>query len=173
MEILAVLRSLDTTDDSRWTGDGLPRVEFVSEIMGRNVTRREITETAPLFTRLSPVIPGEEPDPETESDPTLSRDPDDDRPDITLAGPPPPPEESTPEGPEPEHVVNQRNLRAWLAQQHQNRIDRAARRKATLEALPPGTDLSGRSPLDEAMARRTRRGMNRPDFLGLGPQSRG
>jgi len=168
MEILEALRSLDVNDGSRWTDNGLPRIEFVSELVGRVVTRREITEAAPLFTRLSPVLPELKGIPDDAPPP----DPDgDDRPDILVDPPPPPPEEEKPGGPSDESVENQKNIQAWIERQHLNRIERAQRRSAVLAQLNPN-DLAARSPLDEAMTRRTRRGTTRPDFLGLGPQSR-
>lgn len=53
MTIEEALRQLDPTNDDHWTGDGLPRVDVISGIVGRAVTRKEITDAAPLLVRES------------------------------------------------------------------------------------------------------------------------
>lgn len=49
--ILQFLRGMDPGDDSIWTANGLPLVEHVSKGLGREVTRKDITDSAPNFTR--------------------------------------------------------------------------------------------------------------------------
>jgi len=57
-EALAVL---DAEDDELWTRDGLPRTEVVAELVGTSVlSRKQITQAAPLFTRSNLVVPEEE-----------------------------------------------------------------------------------------------------------------
>lgn len=63
MDIREALSQLDTLDDSLWTGEGLPKIEAVKELLGRPVTRQEIIDAAPQFSRMNP-IEDEKPDPE-------------------------------------------------------------------------------------------------------------
>lgn len=49
--IQAALLQLDPEKDEHWTTDGLPRVDIVSGLLGRSVTRKEITEAGPNVTR--------------------------------------------------------------------------------------------------------------------------
>ncbi|HET6417632.1 MAG TPA: hypothetical protein VFG22_15145 [Polyangiales bacterium] len=51
MNLLQALESLDPLNSEQWTMQGLPRIEAVSEIMGREVTRMDITNTAPRLVR--------------------------------------------------------------------------------------------------------------------------
>lgn len=51
MTILLALSQLDTTNDEHWTDAGLPLVDVVSELAGINLSRADITEVAPEFTR--------------------------------------------------------------------------------------------------------------------------
>jgi len=50
-QLKEALMMLDSTDDSHWTGQGLPSVEAVSKILGRKTTRAEIQAVAPDLTR--------------------------------------------------------------------------------------------------------------------------
>ncbi len=45
------LRALDPDNDGHWTDDGLPRVDAVAVLAGEKVTRKQITNTDPEFTR--------------------------------------------------------------------------------------------------------------------------
>lgn len=45
------LLNLDREDDSHWTAEGYPRVDVVASMVGRPVTREELTHAAPTFTR--------------------------------------------------------------------------------------------------------------------------
>lgn len=51
MNIREALAQMDTLDNDQWTADGSPKVDTVSEILGRTTTRKEITDAAPHFTR--------------------------------------------------------------------------------------------------------------------------
>jgi hypothetical protein len=49
--VLLAVRSLDPEDDKQWTGTGLPAVEAVKAVLGSEVTRKQIEDAAPDFTR--------------------------------------------------------------------------------------------------------------------------
>ena len=51
MDIKEALAQLDSMEDSHWTADGAPAVDAVSAIMEKKVTRAEITNAAPKFSR--------------------------------------------------------------------------------------------------------------------------
>lgn len=51
--ISTALLTLSVANDNNWTSDGLPKVEVVSRILGEEVTRKEITNAFPGFTRQS------------------------------------------------------------------------------------------------------------------------
>ena len=59
MDIREALATLDTLDDEAWTSDGLPKIEAVKELLGRPVTRQEIVDAAPKFTRQNPELDSE------------------------------------------------------------------------------------------------------------------
>lgn len=51
-DILQALNRLDPSDDSQWTGDGLPRLDVVERLAGRRgIKRQEVTEADAEFTR--------------------------------------------------------------------------------------------------------------------------
>jgi hypothetical protein len=50
--ISEVLSKLDPNKDDHWTMDGLPQLEVVSSLSGFKVTRKQITDARPGFTRL-------------------------------------------------------------------------------------------------------------------------
>lgn len=54
MDIKEALSQLDTLDDNLWTQDGSPKIEAVSDLVGSKVTRAEILEAAPKFSRENP-----------------------------------------------------------------------------------------------------------------------
>lgn len=66
MDIREALATLDTLDDEVWTSEGLPKIEAVKELLGRPVTRQEIVDAAPKFTRQNPEL-----DMEAEVQPTV------------------------------------------------------------------------------------------------------
>ena len=52
MNIIEALATLDPKNDEHWTGDGLPRVEFIAEATeNAKVTRKEIGDALPGLTR--------------------------------------------------------------------------------------------------------------------------
>ena len=65
MNIREALSQLDTLDDELWTSGGEPKIDAVKELLGRSVTRQEIVEAAPLFSRTNPIV---DEAPETEED---------------------------------------------------------------------------------------------------------
>lgn len=64
MSIAAALSQLDVGNDEHWTQDDLPRLDVVSKLLGHNVSRKEITDVAPDFSRTA-ATPKETPDDET------------------------------------------------------------------------------------------------------------
>lgn len=55
-DIRAALKQLDFNEDSNWTGDGLPSIAKVAELIGCSdsvIMRNNITDVAPNFTRKS------------------------------------------------------------------------------------------------------------------------
>ena len=82
MEITQALAQLDPANESQWTSDGLPRVEAVVELVGHDVTRKQITDAAPTFSRSVPVPGGsdtapQEQEPEFVPGPPIDYVPDD------------------------------------------------------------------------------------------------
>lgn len=51
MNIKEALTQLDALDDEQWTQDGAPKTDVVSELVGKKVSRAEIIEAAPKFSR--------------------------------------------------------------------------------------------------------------------------
>ncbi|WPJ68564.1 hypothetical protein OMDBNIEC_00078 [Salmonella phage STP-SP5] len=69
--LIEALLDLDPENPNHWTTDGLPKVDALRFATANpSLTRDEITEAAPLFTRDNPVV--EEPEPEA---PVQSADP--------------------------------------------------------------------------------------------------
>jgi hypothetical protein len=57
MNISQALKNLDALDDDQWTADGVPKIDVVSEMVGSKVTRQEIINVAPEFSKSNMVIP--------------------------------------------------------------------------------------------------------------------
>lgn len=75
MTIKAALATLDPFDDDHWTADGAPTIAAVSAAFGDKVTRKEITEADPLFTRdVAGQLDDATPDPVVEPEPDLMSD---------------------------------------------------------------------------------------------------
>jgi hypothetical protein len=55
-DIKKALSEMDGLDDDQWTKEGAPTIEFVSERVGRKVSRQEIVDAAPKFTRSNMVV---------------------------------------------------------------------------------------------------------------------
>ena len=62
-QIIEALRMLDTSDDENWTADGAPLMSKIEDLVGQDVTRDQVTEAAPGFSRGNPILPGEKPEP--------------------------------------------------------------------------------------------------------------
>lgn len=74
MDIKEALASLDALDDEQWTQDGAPKTDVVSELVGHKVSRAEIIEAAPKFSRENMVLEYDdekEPEVETETEETV------------------------------------------------------------------------------------------------------
>ena len=72
MNIKEALASLDALDDEQWTQDGAPKTDVVSELVGHKVSRAEIIEAAPKFSRENMVVEDEkEPEVKTETEETV------------------------------------------------------------------------------------------------------
>lgn len=56
MDIREALSQLDTLNDEHWTGEGAPKIDAVKELLGRPVTRQEIINAAPHFSRENPIV---------------------------------------------------------------------------------------------------------------------
>lgn len=56
MNIREALSQLDTLDDDLWTSEGYPKIDAVKELLGRSVTRQEIVEASPQFSRSNPIV---------------------------------------------------------------------------------------------------------------------
>ena len=59
MDIREALSQLDSMNDDHWTGDNVPRLDVLSDLVGRKVTRKEVFDAAPKFSRSSMEIPTE------------------------------------------------------------------------------------------------------------------
>lgn len=66
MDIKDALSQLDPLDDDQWTEGGQPKIEAVASLLGHKVTRKEITEAAPQFSRDNPIETEEESDAQEE-----------------------------------------------------------------------------------------------------------
>lgn len=54
--LIDVLDELDTEDDAQWTAEGDPKLEVIGELLGRKVTRKEVKDAAPHFSRTNPQL---------------------------------------------------------------------------------------------------------------------
>ena len=55
-KIIEGLMKLDTENDNHWTEDGLPKIAALKFTVGPTLTREDVNEVAPNFTRSNPVI---------------------------------------------------------------------------------------------------------------------
>lgn len=69
MKIVEALAQLDTGNDLHWTDDGLPSLEAVGSIYGKDVTRLTLTRLAPAFTRSTATDPASKPPVDTPDEP--------------------------------------------------------------------------------------------------------
>jgi len=182
--VTEALRLLDPKDDSHWTTDGAPRLDVVQALSGvSDLKRADLVALAPQFTRESmnfgPLFTdegatdGAAPEVDEVEQTRLAlvakqKEIDSQRAKInaeTAALKKLQDEADVltralePAG--PTHQDNQRSIMAFLAGQNQVRIDRHNIRQAALRGIDPAS-LNAKSPLDQAMARKRQRGMNRP-----------
>lgn len=114
MDIRTALTQLDPANDAQWTDDGLPSVEAVTIISGMpsgSLTRQQILDVAPEFTRANPRL---DPSPETttEAEDAVTPDP----PEADAQAP-----ATTPEPPDPGSESNEA-----LQESDPDSVDRAA-----------------------------------------------
>ena len=64
MEIKEALSQMDVLDDDQWTQGGDPLISHVSTLVGRDVTRKEIIDAAPKFSKTNFVLDLESKEPE-------------------------------------------------------------------------------------------------------------
>ena len=57
MKMKEALASMDALDDDQWTTDGAPKIDTVSELVGEKITRQDIVDAAPEFSKSNMVIP--------------------------------------------------------------------------------------------------------------------
>ncbi len=57
MNIAQALEQLDRENDAHWTQDGAPRIDIVSTLVGSQVSRQQIVDAAPEFSRIPIVNP--------------------------------------------------------------------------------------------------------------------
>lgn len=50
-QILEALLALDPDNEDHWTADGLPKVDIISNLVGETVTRQQITQAKPGFSK--------------------------------------------------------------------------------------------------------------------------
>lgn len=179
MTIPQALSQLDPSNDDHWTGDGAPRVDVVQKLTGlSSLTRAQIVEAAPKFTRDVPTLPERAPKPSPAKDDAsetqryveidaelaklhaqkgeienrmgeLSAE------QARLA-------RFAPKPVEYDHKADQEARMVWLESQKRQRAERAHRTRALIEATAAGA--AGPAPIDAAMARRNTRGTQRPTF---------
>lgn len=187
-KILEVLSQMDPFDDSQWTSDGAPLVDYVNSVMDETVTRQMIVDAAPKFSKSNPTL--EEkivvdfPEEQNEfqlwlssaSNGTLEQVEQDLNSQLgSIAS-------------EIEKLknisiqtklkigmvrlkirsLNPNNsdrdaIRSFIESQNQARADRVERKNKILQNISL-KDIDPRSTLDIAMARKTSRGTNRPKF---------
>lgn len=55
-DIVDALAELEMENDDQWTAEGDPKLDVVSQLAGRKVTRKEVKEAAPHFSRENPEL---------------------------------------------------------------------------------------------------------------------
>ncbi len=184
MNIQYILMNLDALDDDLWTADGAPKIAAIVSALGKAVTRQQIVDTAPGFTRGNMVIEGYD---SGDSEDIVEPEPPIVTPTSLLQG----------ERAELEanlataikkfeamksdiakttkrldevttklHVLdppmsNQRRIRNYINASNESRLRRHATAARIVAALPASARTVG-TPLDNAYARRNQRGLTRP-----------
>ncbi len=54
VSIVEALAALDVDNDEHWTDDGAPRMSVLKDLTGQDVTRQQVTDAAPKFSRGNP-----------------------------------------------------------------------------------------------------------------------
>ena len=73
MTIIEALQALDLANDAHWTAEGRPAMAALNDLVGEEVTRREVDAVAPDFTREQPTLPAPRP---PDAEPTDDQPPD-------------------------------------------------------------------------------------------------
>lgn len=163
--LIEVLRLLDPEDDSHWTSDDSPRMSKIHELMGSDeATRQDVVEIAPDFTRetarepekllmnreeeLTDQLKEAEAELKATEERTAELRRQIQKKQIEL-------NESRPQ------LSDAETIQGYLASENRQRAARHAQRREILKSIPP-EELDPRSPLDAAMARKRRRGAQRP-----------
>lgn len=181
-KIKETLALLDSGDDSHWTDDGLPRLDVVSSLSGVKVTRDDVNQIAPGFSRggtttggapktdaaaverarieaLKAQVKGQQAAVEEQQQVVAAEAAKlremNAQTDARIK------ELETAEKDSP--VANQLAIMEFLRVQHETRIARHAAQAALLKGIDPKI-LGKGSRLDQALARKAGRGGNRPDF---------
>lgn len=79
MNIKVALMQMDALDDDQWTADDVPKLTAISEAVGKKVSRQDVVDAAPEFTRNNMVVleeppEEEEPQDEPQEEPDLKSD---------------------------------------------------------------------------------------------------
>lgn len=190
-KIMQALLELDPLDDDHWTSDGAPKVEAVSAIVNEKITRQDIVEAAPAFDR-SRAGKSEQKTESVDTNSRqydaaryaswLATRPREDLEHIMtglnedLSRIASAQEKLRDESSQIKQAIAQVKLRIrdlfpnssnsdatreYIESQTRNRAERIGIRNSVLDNLS-SEELRGRSPLDEAMARRPTRGSARP-----------
>lgn len=179
MTIKEALAKLDPFDNDHWTADGAPAIVAVTAIFGDKVTRKEITDADPLFTRdlagqLDDVkLADVEPDPVSDIDNLKVQEIDLNQQIKAITV-----ERETMKADlkrlhaERDTITekllvidppmsNMEGIQAYIAASNASRARRHGVAQAVAAALPPGLART-KAPIDEAFARRSGRGIARP-----------
>lgn len=173
MTIKEAIYSLDVTDDSLWTADGLPRVDVVQELVDDDtITRQQITDADPSFSRRQDRPSGHA---EPEELPTMKdiQDYDHEINELEIQQQNIAREIRILNSLRDElvaknmvHSTSQDDTRArieYIKKQGQLRAERIGRQRDLLKGIDINS-LDSRAPLDRSFARDTRRGTIRPNI---------
>jgi len=70
MDLLNILIDMDELDDDQWTADGAPKLSFLQKENGGSVSRQDVINAAPHFTRENMALPTDpEPEPPVDEEP--------------------------------------------------------------------------------------------------------
>lgn len=181
MEIKEALAQLDPENDAQWTNYGLPLVDVMRTLTGNEeLTRQLITEAEPEFNREAaraarPVQEEVEAEAEVEApakpqpqlavldgeiQDLLKEKNELDKKIVALSRKRDAVQEREFRTRTPEDNI--RSIQTYIKSQAQARMDRATNRQRFIESGLTSRDLDPRAPIDQAMARKTQRGTQRP-----------